>query len=66
MDEETFTARQDELLAQLPEEFRGAVSFKAWQDGHAYGYAEVLSHVADLVESLKKPIADYTARIKGD
>lgn len=64
MTEREFTERQNKLLAELPEEFRGVVSFKAYQDGHASGYEEILIHVADFVGMLKKPIIAYTARIK--
>lgn len=64
MNEIEFAARQDEILSELPQEFRGAVSFKAYQDGHAGGYEEVMGHLIELVDMLKQPIIDYTARIK--
>lgn len=65
MKQEEFQQRQTELLSQVPEEFRGALSQLAWDSGHAYGYHEVLNHLETLVDGLEKPIADYTRRLKG-
>jgi hypothetical protein len=55
--------RTKELLDQVPIEFRGALSYQAYQTGHAYGDEEILNHLTDLVEMIKGPIAKYTARI---
>lgn len=65
MTEQEFVKRQDNLLSQIPEEFRGSVSFKAYQDGHAYGYEEILNHVEELVGMILTPLKNYTNRIKG-
>lgn len=58
-----FAEEQDKLLQDLPEEFRGFVSAYAWDQGHAYGYSEVLLHVQDLADQLKGPISQYTSRL---
>lgn len=64
MTAEEFERKQTELLAQLPEEFRGGVSFKAWQDGHSAGFEEVILHITELVDMLLQPIKEYTARLQ--
>ena len=33
-----------------PDSVFDAIYAKAWKDGHAFGYSEVLSHFSDLVE----------------
>lgn len=49
-----------EILKDIPEEFHSAVRYHAWDLGNAYGYNEtVLSHVQNLVDMLKEPIAKY-------
>jgi len=54
MTEEKFAAKQAEMLSSIPEVFRGWLSHKAWEDGHAFGYGEVLLLLADLVDGLKE------------
>lgn len=63
MDEKEFEQRQDEILKDIPEEFHSAVKWHAWDRGHSSGYELVLNCVAELVYMLKKPIAEYTARL---
>jgi hypothetical protein len=64
MNEKQFRDKQKVLLSGIPEEFRGMVAYNAWDRGHSYGYDEVLIHVSNYVEDLKKPIAAFEARIK--
>lgn len=54
MTEQEFAAKQDEILSSIPEAFRGWLSHKAWEDGHAFGYEEVLLLLTDLVDGLKE------------
>jgi len=54
MTEQEFATKQVEILASVPKAFRGWLSHKAWEDGHAYGYEEVLSHLDDLTSGLKE------------
>lgn len=63
MDNQEFEQRQEEILKDIPEEFHSAVKWHAWDRGHSSGYESVLSCVADLVDMLKDPIAEYTARL---
>lgn len=63
MTQEDFEARESELLARLPEDFRSTISYMAYERGHAYGYNEVLGHVESLVYDLLPAIEAYTARI---
>lgn len=63
MDNQEFEQRQDEILKDIPQEFHSAVRWHAYDRGHAYGHNEVLIHVQDLVDMLKEPIAEYTARL---
>lgn len=63
MTNQEFIAKENELLANVPEEFRSAICFYAWQRGHAYGLEEVLNYVAELIDMFKEPIEAYTRRI---
>lgn len=63
MNGENFEQRQDEILKEIPEEFHSAVSWHAYDRGHAYGHEEVLIHVQNLVDMLKDPIIKYTERL---
>jgi hypothetical protein len=58
-----FAKKEKEILSAIPQEFHGAVSYQAYEDGHAYGYEEVLIHVQNLVGMLEKPIADFKKRL---
>ena len=61
--EEQFKVRQEEILKDIPLEFRGAIAYLAWEQGHSYGYDEVLIHVHELADNLKEPIKKYRERI---
>ena len=63
MTNEEFKRREEDLLRKLPPEFHAAVSYRAYELGHAYGHSEVLSHVGSLVDMLEEPIANYTKRL---
>lgn len=62
-DDTMFARHQAYMLKDIPKEFHGPLSYKAYEDGHAYGNSEILSHLEDLVGMLAKPLAEYTARI---
>lgn len=63
MTDEEFAARQQEILADLPPEFHGALSRLAYEEGHGCGLENVLIHLQDLVGALKLPIAAYRGRV---
>lgn len=65
MTNEEYAARERELLSQLPPEFHSAVSYHAYETGHAYGHEEVLIHLQGLVDMLVPCVNSYTQRIKG-
>lgn len=51
-------------LAELPQEFADFVKQKAWEDGHANGYEEVVAIAGNMVTDLKPVVEAYTKRIK--
>lgn len=59
---EEYNKKKDEMLEQLPPEFRAAVAYHAWESGHSAGYQEVLIHLDDLIDMLKEPIRLYSIR----
>ena len=59
MTHEEFEAAESEELNKLPEEFRSAVSYEAYDRGHAYGREEVLSYVRSTVSWLLPCIEAY-------
>jgi hypothetical protein len=63
MDGKDFQEKENVILSEIPEEFRGAISYQAYEEGHAFGYEEVLIHVRNLVDTIKEPIRKYTERI---
>ena len=63
MTPEEFHAREAELLDRLPPELRSAVSWMCYDRGHAYGYEEVLGHVAEMVSALEEPVNQLCERI---
>lgn len=64
MTSEEFNAREAELLQALPQEFHSAVSYHAYERGHAYGHEEVLIHLGELVDMLAPCINKYTQRLQ--
>lgn len=61
-----FEQEQNQLLLQLPEEFREAIRSKAWSDGHSAGFDEVLLHLRELIDILSPCITCYTNSINGN
>jgi hypothetical protein len=62
MTNEEFAKKQDELLDQVPKEFHGALSYMAYESGHARGHDEVLSHLIDYIDHLKDSIENFGTR----
>ena len=58
--------RHDNLLQELPEEFRSAISYYAYEQGHSAGIEEIVNHLSELVGILKEPIAKYTERLMAE
>lgn len=59
-----FNEEQATQLQQVPAEFHSALVRKAWEDGHASGYEEVLRVLDSLIAWLEAPLKAYTGRIR--
>jgi hypothetical protein len=59
-----FAEKQTEILKDIPEEFKGALSYMAYEIGHASGNEEVIIALNDLVSNLKEPIRKFEKRIR--
>lgn len=57
--EEIYLKKQAKLLEDVPEEFHGVFSKHAWDEGHAYGYDEVLNHLEELIDTFLPSIQEY-------
>jgi len=66
MTEQEFTDKQASMLADVPEAFRGWMSHKAWESGHACGYEEVLNHLSDLTDGFEEALAEYDTGKKSE
>lgn len=53
MTKEEYEAEMDDILQSVPEQYREKVRAKAWDDGHAYGYREVIGQALDLADIFK-------------
>jgi hypothetical protein len=58
-----FATKEKELLSQIPKEFHSAISYLAYDVGHAYGYEEIFIHLQDYVSTLTEPIEKYGKRM---
>lgn len=52
MTPEEFNKQETELLNKVPQEFRGWLSYYAYEQGHSAGYEEVLSYLRELIYEL--------------
>lgn len=59
-----FGKKQDELLADMPEEFKSVLSAMAWEMGHSAGFEEVINYLKSLVDDLQEPIELFACRIR--
>jgi len=50
--------------ANIPQELRSAMSYHAYEQGHTYGYHEVLNCIGDLIENFQLPLKNFEARIR--
>lgn len=55
MTESEFMERHGEILAKIPFNFHPAVSWYAWEHGHANGYESVLEILTELVDEVLLP-----------
>jgi len=66
MTNEEFRQKEEELLKDIPPEFRSAISYHAWEQGHSAGYGEVLIYVSDLADALAPAIRAFVSRIRNE
>jgi len=64
MTPEQYSKEQEDILADVPKEFHSAFSVMAYERGHSSGYEECISHLEELVNELKIPIANFENRIR--
>ena len=63
--EEYATKEKEEFDdANIPQEFRSAISYHAYEQGHASGYDEIFIYLSDLIYALKDPIKAFEKRIR--
>ncbi len=59
-----YNTRQNEILADLPDELRPVLSYMAYERSHAYGYEEVLNTLSSMVHDLRDAVRAYGARME--
>jgi hypothetical protein len=59
-----FRDAMQDLLGNVPPEFHGFIEKKAWDDGHAQGYEEVVLHADNLIDELMPAIKAYRKSLK--
>lgn len=64
MTEAEFEKAQNALLRNLPLAFHCTLSSKAWSDGHAHGFEEVISILENLVSAFEIPMHKYTKALQ--
>ena len=58
--------KEEYLLRDIPEEFKGALSYMAYERGHSAGKEEVLCILQGLVADLKDSIQAFEKRIRAE
>ena len=61
-----FDAQEKELLNEVPEEFRSALSYMAYESVHSAGQEEVINKLRGLVGDLKPSIEKYGIRMRAE
>lgn len=64
MTDQEFCKQQAKILEPIPQEFKSAISYHAYEQGHAYGNEEIIIHLSDLVDTLLQPIQEFEKRIR--
>ena len=63
MTDEEFAKEQKEILADIPDEFKSALSYMAYERGHSSGNEEIITVLRDLVSNLQEPIDEFRERL---
>lgn len=64
--QEIDTDSEEYIMRNIPKEFHNALSYMAYEQGHAYGQSEIIYHLKSLVEGLEKPIQKFEERLRDD
>jgi len=64
MTDQEFNEKQDKILEHIPQEFKSAISYHAYEQGHSSGNEEIIIHLSDLVDALLQPIQEFEKRIR--
>lgn len=64
MTEDEFVEEEAALLAKVPYDFRAALSYQAYEDGHYAGREEVLLILNKYIDCLVPAIQAYTKRVQ--
>ena len=63
MTQDEYAKKQFELLLDVPDEFRGVLSYMAYERGHSGGREEVINILSGLVADLKPCIEAFEKRL---
>lgn len=63
MTDEQFQVKQAEILEDIPEELRGALSHMAYESGHSSGNEEMIIHLQNYVSALEEPLKNLIKRL---
>ena len=61
---EEYNEQEAAILANTPVEFHSALSYEAYERGHAAGYEECLIYLRGMVDMLAEPLRKFENRIK--
>lgn len=64
MTEHEYIIRHNELLGDVPKEFKGYLSKLSWDLGHSAGYREVLNYLSGLTYEFMEAFREYEKNIK--
>jgi hypothetical protein len=64
MTAEEHNEQEAAILSSLPVEFHSALSYAAYERGHAYGYDECLIILREMVDALAEPIRKFEGRVR--
>ena len=66
MTDDEYTEEMNEILKELPKEFRSYVQSAAYDRGHSSGCEEIVSIASEMADELVSCIVAYTKRIKAE
>lgn len=64
MTDDEYAKAQSDLLEDVPEEFKGTLSYMAYERGHSSGWEECINILRELVSDLAEPIKKFGERMR--